>query len=455
MTKRGTTSSTSTDPSLHMTAKRVKREEEQAAARPTVVVLHERINTDRLIQIGQLMLRPELERTVTDLLSVCDAGLARRQVCYAYASGMTCGRVYAQSPSLQGIKGSVRRLVGDFFDLDLENAAVVIASQVAFKTLGKVPKMVEAYAANRQYFYKQCRETHPHLTNNQLKVLFLACLHGGSHTTPETLTEAKIPFANWPTIAQPIPTLRQWEEAVKKMTNALWAHPDNSVLRKKVEARVAADETKTENQTKGSFLAFLWQTVENEIIQALRVFFTHAGYIVGVLSFDGLMIEWELYGPGQVSPVDRIDDAVAHVQEKLGFSIKLREKPSAPNQEDWQLYYGQKCIHKITGPFAKCVYAVSREGQINGLKRIGDLVFAPHKTILGVYVEKEKGSDFTNRVIRGLDFARVPQMMDKLLKWFETTDSDIFPLLTTSSFSKDAISFIDGFLNIQTLQFHQ
>jgi hypothetical protein len=201
-------------------------------------------------------------------------------VSYSYAPDWKSGRLYARDPSLQKIKGVVKRLICDHYDLDLYNCAVVLTSQLAIKTLGKAPKMVVGYAKDRPYFFNMCRETHPQFTDKQLKPLFLAVLHGGSHTSPKVLEELNIPVADWPTIAQPIPTLKQWEEAVKKMTNALWEHPDHAALRKRVEVRVSKQIlTKPDKKpnAKGSFLAFLWQDVESKIIQELLSFFTKAG----------------------------------------------------------------------------------------------------------------------------------------------------------------------------------
>jgi hypothetical protein len=448
MTKRGTTS---TNPGT--STKRVKRgptdEEEGEESRPTVVILHENWDKDRLVSISHLAgLGPEVERSVFDLLKTRHTEGEMQPVHYAYAKGMTLGRLYAKNPSLQRVLGKVARNVSHPFyhDFDVVNAAPTIASQIAVQKLGKCPTMLTLYVTDRESLFKACQETHPQFTDKQLKKLFLVGLHGGTHTSPDVLEELNIPFADWPTIAQPIPTLHQWEQAVKKMADRLWRHADYAELRK----TIFEDATKTNKL--GTFIAYVWQTVESEIIQELLSFFTRAGHRVGVLSFDGLMVEQGL--AGQSSPVSLLRDAEKHVQNVNGFSIKLAEKPLTPGDKDLAFYFGPKVLHKLPGPYRKCEYVVSHEAQLGDFKRVGDLVFEPHKIIPGVYIQKEKALDFMNRLLRGYQFAKVPLMMDKMMKWFESTDCDRFPRLTESSFRRDVVSFTDGFLDMKTLMFN-
>jgi hypothetical protein len=78
---------------------------------------------------------------------------------------------------------------------------------------------------------------------------------------------------------------------------------------------------------------------------------------------------------------------------------------------------------------------------------MNDWVIAPHKTIRAV-----EGTEYINRVLKSYNaFGSVP--FNKIREWFSTTDNELFELLSHAKFDKSIISFQDGYLPLQSLEF--
>ena len=142
----------------------------------------------------------------------------------------------------------------------------------------------------------------------------------------------------------------------------------------------------------------------------------------------------------------------AFIETKLGFVVKLTEKPLTPQPEDWDRYWGERALHKIKTDEAKQLYLLAREGQVRGYKRQGGWIMKPHETIPGVFCRAEEDSDFINRVLKPYHLFRGASMK-RLQQWFNSVDHPKHELLTPAKMNTSAISFLNGYLDLESLSF--
>jgi hypothetical protein len=202
-------------------------------------------------------------------------------------------------------------------------------------------------------------------------------------------------------------------------------------------------------------MSWIWQRVENQIILCLLDFFQNETTLIpGVLAFDGIMVERQegCEHPKQLDP-SILRRAEGYIEKHTKYRIKLAEKSLTPTKDDWRKYRGEKAIQKINGEIRKVAYLLSRHAQLNGgLKRMNDWVMAPHKTIPGVFCRTVEDTEYINIVLKSYNaFGSVP--FNKIREWFSTTDNERFELLTRAKFDKSIISFQNGYLPLQSIEF--
>ena len=360
----------------------------------------------------------------------------REQVDYRYAedNGSLEGRVYGPN-SLQTLNGWIRRILGYkyYHDLDFENCAPMIISQVCIKFLGHCPPILLEYAEKRDAVFEKCQSNLP---TSELKKKILVLMHGGADCELEQC---------------PSVLLRQFKSELAGIGERLSRVVDYAELFEEIKK-----DPNRPNKL-GSFIAYVYQRTEHTMLMALSEFITQKKYRVGSLIFDGLLVERIPDARGIIQfesafPLEQIKSEENYILAKTGFKICIKEKSLIPTKEDWQKFYGPKSVNKLN-PWEKQIEALTREGYKDALIRSDGFTFKRHPTVPGVYVVGEEANVFINRVLGDKSFFIGAQMKD-LTTWFEMNQTRNFPLLFASSFSTNIIAFRNCYLNIDTMLMH-
>ena len=80
---------------------------------------------------------------------------------------------------------------------------------------------------------------------------------------------------------------------------------------------------KTKDNKLSSTLSVVMQIIENDCLQSIRSYFESKGYTVGVLCFDGLMIERTSEDVTNESVSTLLERCQKYVNRKVGYDIKL------------------------------------------------------------------------------------------------------------------------------------
>jgi hypothetical protein len=95
---------------------------------------------------------------------------------------------------------------------------------------------------------------------------------------------------------------------------------------------------KKEN-VQGSFMATVLQHIENDILQIIYNFFNYKNFKVGVLMFDGLMVE-----KNEEINQKLFDELEIYIKKKSGYELTIVEKNMETN---WKPIEGEDCINKF------------------------------------------------------------------------------------------------------------
>ena len=219
------------------------------------------------------------------------------------------GRLYGY-PSLQSVPGWVRRLCSHkyYHDIDVENCFPTVLQQLAVQNNILCPELTK-YVADRQGIFEQVqRETGP-LSKDILKTCFITMLHNGSYLATTKGVRVNL--------------LESFQAEMKTISNSfVEVYPD-------LAKRVMED---AEKQNKlGTLVSWICQMAERKIIEASKEFFEKQGKKIGVLVFDGLMVERE---NDKELPVQLLRDAELFIENATSFRIRLTEKPLQPRDTD-------------------------------------------------------------------------------------------------------------------------
>jgi hypothetical protein len=415
----------------------------------TTIVLYERWDFDKLASICELVMDPSKERLITSIFSsMLAARSTRRMVKYAPKSYKD-GRLYGTG--LQGVCGWIRRICSHAFyhDVDIVNCGPTLLVQIIERTLGSdacpSSSLLASYANDRQAVFHQLRREIPEMKDvpdKKLKQVFLVGLHNGNHINHFRKLGLNEDHA-------PIPFFVRWERQMKLVAEKLQSHKRFKKIWKEIK------KLDDKPNKLGTFMSWVWQKVENQIILCLLDFFQkETRLIAGVLAFDGIMVERQegCEHPKQLD-LSILRRAEGYIERHTKYRIKLAEKSLTPTEDDWLKYRGEKAIQKINGELQKVAYLLSRHAQLKGdLKRMNDWVMAPHKTIPGVFCRTVEDTEYINRVLKSYNaFGNVP--FNKIREWFSTTDNERFELLSSAKFDKSTISFQNGYLPLQSIEF--
>lgn len=222
---------------------------------------------------------------------------------YSYSKSLTQkGRLYAQNNlSLQNFKSEVRHALAKdiYYDIDMENAGPGLIMQYCKKHDIECPKL-EYYVNNREEILKKIIKFHK-LDRQEAKHLMIKLCYLGKYD--EFVDKLKY--------------LSNFSEEMKKISKEVCR------IEKDIFNEVVKNKDKPNK--KSTTLSITCQVLENKCLMAMYDFFKGQKINVGVLCFDGLMIEKN----------KKIDDSVMellkscqkYVFDKIGYKIKLVIKP--------------------------------------------------------------------------------------------------------------------------------
>jgi P4 family phage/plasmid primase-like protien len=221
-----------------------------------------------------------------------------------YSQIKNFGRYYAKGGlSLQSFQKDIRKYLsnGNYVDIDIVNCHPVILEQLFVKYSLEVPEFLSEYNLNREQTIKKY--------NLQDKLDFLKKI-------------------NTETIGKVHENILDCHQAIYlKLLPVL-------VLDYKVP------KTDKIGNINGSIFAKIMQHIENDILQIMFKKCKELKVKVGVLVFDGMMIEKENL---KIEVPKLLKNLEQEVQEKLGYSIKLAEKSM---DTDWKPEFSEKNIDK-------------------------------------------------------------------------------------------------------------
>ena len=430
-------------------------EDEDEEDEPPACTLYQKVDIDCLMSINELELMPELEKKVQALygsvfFSYPDEGGQKRpkrdpdllstRTKVKYYNGEIDPKGRVTGGHLQGMQASFRRLLCHrvYHDVDMQNSQPCLYAQIVTRAIGAelTPGILTEYAVNRSVVFSNVREQLEFSTTSdkQLKKLFILCLT----TAPGTPLRHNGATSH---------VLSKYKRAVDTTANLL------SQLPKFSEELQIASRKKDQTNQMGRFVSCVCCRAERAVLFAMVDHISRAGFQVGVLIHDGLLIERKQPSADEWLPTSVLEAAQRTVKFETGYDIALAEKSLKPTESDLELYNGPKSLQKIRTDFMRCVYVMSRVAKSCKLKRLDDYVYAPHGTIPGVYVQGIAAMDFIDRELTKSAFFASVKTKD-LVEWFETKGHPDFELLRGSSFA-NVIAFRNGCFDLESLQFSQ
>ena len=245
---------------------------------------------------------------------------------YRYGNGMTFGRQYAH-PSLQSCPGYVRRLTSHQFykDIDMKNAFPSILEQICLKN-GVFCRHLSNYVLNRENIISSMMKNNQTLSYNNVKNIFLICMHNGFNFEKKKIHD----FQN--------ETINKFKKEMTDIAKTLFELDCYRSIKSKL------DQKKGKTNKYGTFISWLCQPIENSLILAAREFFESIHMTVGVLVFDGLMVE----GADDVFTQDLLTRLSEFCYKKTGYKIEFVKKTMTPSEkdEDRIRVFGEKEIVK-------------------------------------------------------------------------------------------------------------
>lgn len=217
------------------------------------------------------------------------------------------GRLYAQnSLSLQNLKKEIRHeLARDIYrDIDMVNAHPTLILQFCKKNKIECAQL-EEYVKNREKILKKITDFYE-ITREQAKKLMLRlCYLGKIAIETDDEVEDFEP-------EKKMKILLAFQQEMKDIASAVC----------KIESAIfkLVEKDKTKTHKKSATLSIVAQILENNCLMAMKDFFIKNKVKVGVLCFDGMMIDKSCTGN------NILRDCESYVKSKTGYSIKLEEK---------------------------------------------------------------------------------------------------------------------------------
>lgn len=272
-----------------------------------ILTLYEKVDFNKLkLMIGCEELEEETRNQLKAYFSKKEDGSI--SVNYNYSRNLVDkGRLYAQnSLSLQNLKREIRHeLARDIYrDIDMVNAHPTLILQFCKKNKIECAQL-EEYVKNREKILKKIMDFYE-ITREQAKKLMLRlCYLGKIAIETDDEVEDFEP-------EKKMKLLLAFQQEMKDIASAVC----------KIESAIfkLVEKDKTKSHKKSATLSIVAQILENNCLMAMKDFFMKKKIKVGVLCFDGMMIDKSCTGN------NILRDCESYVKTKTGYIIKLEEK---------------------------------------------------------------------------------------------------------------------------------
>ena len=307
---------------------------------------------------------------------------------YKFGKTIDFGRLYTKN-SLQGCAGYLRRLTSDMYyhDIDMVNAFPSILVQICNKFNVKCT-VLKNYVNEKDSIITQIMKDHPQLSYQDVKKMFLICMHNGHKLKDQSISSYENIFLNEFTLElNTIAYALMKMEHFKKMKNLVY-RPDMD-----------------KHNKCGTFISWICQDIESKVVLAAKAFFEHRDYVVGVLVFDGLMIEKKHNNIQQ----SLLNELSTFCYKKTGFRMNFIEKSMKPSNQDKHKAFSQieiqqdcatpYCIHDEIVMFDYNGTLVNKNKKLRpGLQNLTKLKKAGFK--IGIWSNAEKQNINVERIER-------------------------------------------------------
>ena len=306
-------------------------------ARRKVITLKERFDRGALSYIidnfASFNFRPETDFAATlDMIRRYMAGSSDDgylTVSYARASHGH-GRYFAYNGlSMQGMPREIRNAIAFriHHDLDFVNCHPSLLHQFSLRHGVPCPRLAE-YVADRTTFLADLQDGAS--IPGAAKTAVLAVIYGGAVDSVRRGVDPHNCGAPW---------LRAFGEEMAAVREAVTALPSAApylaLARKSVAKKATAAASGDGNNLLGSTVNHLVCDLENAALMALREFLeSNMKRTVGVLVFDGLVVERLPSDDGAEIPREVLDAASDHVFRVTGYRLRISEKDMAVDKLD-------------------------------------------------------------------------------------------------------------------------
>jgi hypothetical protein len=207
------------------------------------------------------------------------------------------GRYYGNKGSLETLQNECRAtLCIDYYhDIDIVNAQPVLMSQLAASVGFDTPRL-DFYVSDREAVLAALMEK-MNCNREDAKEAVLKVMYGGA-------SEHLVDLRN----------------ELREFAKALRVRPDYQALWTIAEKKAASED----KSKYGVFLALAAQTLERDCMVALKSAFESRGWTVGVLVYDGIMVEKR---DGHSITAELLQAIEAEVKAVTGYKVAILEKP--------------------------------------------------------------------------------------------------------------------------------
>ncbi len=226
---------------------------------------------------------------------------------YFYSRVMDMGRLYADGGlSLQSFKKNIRHTLAseDYIDVDMVNAHPTLLRQYCQKK-GIACKMLSRYVLNRDKWLGELMEIH-NISRDQAKTLILRLMYLGNYRLIDKNENEINPDEKSPKILE-------FSMELKRIAKIICGIETN--IRKVVE------NNQEKENVRSSVLSITIQKLEKKCLDSAAKFYKSKGYDIGVLCFDGFMMEKKVGGDEEAKNL--LEECSAHVNKNTGYNIKF------------------------------------------------------------------------------------------------------------------------------------
>jgi phage/plasmid-associated DNA primase len=363
------------------------------------------------------------------------------------------GRLYAHGGlSLQSFKKYIRHALAKdiYIDIDIVNAHPVLIMQYCEKNDIPCEKLTY-YVSHREVMLKEIQKKHKINRDQAKKLMLRLCYHG--EYIIEVLDENEDPTGE-EIIINAVNRLKRVVDFKNEIQNIA---KDVCDIEKDVYAVILKDKTKSRKEA--STLSIVTQIIENNCLMAMKEFFTNKHFNVGVLCFDGMMIEKNKSLMVESDLNIQLRECEKYIVQKTGYSIELSEKPmdhQIPDSIILPKYNkivdndleAQEQLFRIEGAhkFKYCEEKLYVFNEKTGM-------YDTHIETLQHYIIKNKDYLRIKVGTKLLSYGENATMMNKITPFVKTAAVDDDWLFKTENTSLGYLLFEDGIYNMETGEF--